>query len=450
VRYSGTKHKPMRQLLTSITAAAVFFSGAVSAQQAHRPHITGAKRHFVAPYQSKWKQATGAAAKTTAIDVRLVGLTELEYNGSSYVPVDSIEIGYLGLHGGTFNDLRLNWEWEFDTAYARQWTGSTYGPREYRYWQNFNSANLADTSMNDELAGTTWQQANRSFYTYDAANNVLSITSENWDAPSSSWVSSDRQLFSYTPSNELENETYQSWSGSGWDDMFRTFHFWSTPGLLLQDSSQYYDASTPGWVDLQKIMYTYDGADNRVQAVATYWADTAWDTVGFYYASGFVANHQPQTIVYTDASGTPGVYDSSYKENYTYNSYGKPTLYYDEDWDAATNTWVKTTSDIANRMYYEEYGAGVGISKDISRNVDLSVYPVPAVSYITISANWGNAQALSGTITDMAGRTYITWTGKTGGKYSETIPVSNLPAGTYLLTMRGKNDAVSKQFTIVK
>ncbi|MBX2907522.1 MAG: T9SS type A sorting domain-containing protein [Taibaiella sp.] len=440
----------MRQLLTSFTAAAVIFSGAVSAQQAHRPHITSAKRHFVAPFQSKWKQATGPAAKTTAVDVRLVGLTELEYNGSSYMPIDSIEIGYLGLHAGTFNDLRLNWEWDFDTAYARQWTGSTYGPREYRYWQNFNSANLADTSMNDEWAGTAWQQANRSFYTFDAANNVLSITSENWDAPSSSWVSSDRQLFSYTPSNKLENETYQSWSGSGWDDMYRVFHFWSTPGLLVQDSSQYYDASAPGWVDLQKIMYTYDGSDNRIQGVATYWADTTWDTVGFYYASGFVANHQPQTIVYTDASGTPGVYDSSYKENYTYNSYGKPTYYYDEDWDAATNAWVKTTSDIANRMYYEEYGAGVGVGKDITKQIDITVFPVPASYNLTVSANWGTPQTFSASITDMVGRTYTTWSGKTNGQYHETIPVNNLAAGNYILTVHTKQGNVTKQFSVVR
>jgi len=442
----------MRQLITCIAAAAAVVSfGTATAQQAKLRSSAGHKRYFVAPFQSKWQSTqNGTAAKTTAVDVRMIGLAELQYSGSAYAPQDSVELSYNGLHGGTFNEVNLTWQWNFDTAYAHMWTGSAYGAREYRYWQNYNAANVVDTFSYDEWGGAAWQGANRNLYTYDAANNVLSITSESWDVPTTSWVPSDKQVYTYTPANKLATETYQSWSGSSWDDMYRVFHSWSTPGLLVQDSSQYYDASLPGWTDVQRILYNYDGADNRIQATATYWADTAWDTMGFYYASGFVANHQPQTVVYTDASMTPGVYDSSYKEHYTYNSYGKPTYYYDEEWDAATNAWVKTTSNIANRMYYEEYGAGVGVGKDLAKNVDVAVYPVPATSTITISANWGSGQVLSAAITDMAGRTYMSWTGKTGGRYSETVPVNNMPAGNYLLTIKGKEGTVSKQFTIVR
>lgn len=442
----------MRQLITCLTAAAAVVSfGTATAQPTKLRASANHKRHFVAPFQSKWQSAgSGAAAKTTAIDVRMIGVAELEYDGAAYVPVDSSEMSYTGLHGGTFNEVNLNWQWKFDTGYIHPWSGAGYGSREYRFWQNFNAADVVDSLNYDEWAGAAWQGTFRNSYTYDAANNMLSITSENWDVPSTSWVVSDKQVFTYTPGNKLESETYQSWSGMGWDDVYRTYHSWSTPGLLVQDSSQYYDGSLPGWIDMQKTMYTYDGADNRIQATAAYWADTTWDTVGFFYASGFVANHQPQMIVYTEESMTPGVYDSSYREHYTYNSYGKPTYYYDEEWDAATSAWVKTTSNISNRMYYEEYGSGVSLGKDITKKIDINVFPVPAREQITISAHWGTPQTFSAGITDMAGRTYTSWSGKTAGEYRETIPVNNLPPGNYMLTVQTKQGSVSKQFSVVR
>jgi len=441
----------MRQLITSLaTAIAVASCSTAIAQPTKLRSSAGHKRYFVAPFQNKWQNTHKAAAKTTAVDVRMIGLAELQYSGTAYAPQDSIELSYNGLHGGTFNEVNLNWQWNFDTAYAHMWTGTAYGAREYRYWQNYNTANVADTFTYDEWAGAAWQAASRSFYTYDAANNILSVTSESWDVPTTSWVASDKQLFTYTPGNKLESETYQSWSATSWDDVYRTFHSWSTPGLLIQDSAQYYDASLPGWTDVQKIMYTYDGADNRIQAMASYWADTTWDTVGYFYASGFIANHQPQTVVYTEESMTPGVYDSSYKEHYTYNSYGKPTYYYDEEWDAATSSWVKTTSSIANRMYYEEYGAGVGVGKDIVKSINVNVYPVPASDNITVSANWGTPQTFSAIITDLTGRTYTSWSGKAAGEYRETVPVNNLVPGNYLLTVHTKQGSVTKQFSVVR
>ena len=122
--------------------------------------------------------------KTTALQSRLIGVTNTSHNGAFYEPKDSTCYKYRNNRGGDMNSERL----KFDNAQYR-----TYNAGMAVYKDNL-----------------------RFFQAFDANDNILSTTYEKWDASSSSWVNDHQYLYTYNVNNNMTGYTYQTWGTSDW------------------------------------------------------------------------------------------------------------------------------------------------------------------------------------------------------------------------------------------
>jgi len=421
--------------------------------RAQHSHTTPSSRRAL-PASLGRHSASGRhiAAKSTATDLRLLSVADLEYDGTAFVPTDSFMLSYSMLNGGQYNDMEMYWEWNFNLGIGYPYASGTYGAADTRVRQHFNGSFQVDTSWYDEWDGAAaaWANSMRTIFQYDGSGRQVTVTDQSWDATTSAWENYQRQSYTYTTGGNVAKKLVEQWGTSAsWDNSAAYYYTWGSTGLRVKDSVQWWSGSTSAWENADRITYSYDGADNRIKQVNEFWGSTAWDTTEIIYSRNFNTHHQPGAVVTTQYFSISSSWDSTHRDNYVYNSYGKPDLYYDETWFPGTGSWILTAASIGTRYHYEVYET-TSVGAPATSAVNVSLFPVPAEDQITISASLSAPQALSATITDMAGRTYLSWSAKTNGQYKETIPLNNMPAGNYLLTIHGKDGTLSKQFSVVK
>ncbi len=446
-------YKMKKLFLLPLSLSLVVCASEAQAQYAH--HSSG-RRPFIHPGLyggGHVASVPGVAAKTTATDVRLVSVADIEYDGTAYVPSDSFTLSYSGSMGGRYNDMEMYWDWNFDVAIGYPYASGAYGAADTRVRQHYNATLLVDTSWFDEWDGTAsaWGNSMRTIFQYDGSGRLTTVTDQGWDVPTSAWGNYQRQSYTYTPGGNVATKLEEQWgSGASWENSSKTFYTWGSTGLRLKDSSQWWNSSATAWDDDGRITYGYDAADNRIKQVSENWSGSAWDTTEIAYSRNFNTHHQPGITVFTQYYSFSSSWDSTRRDVYVYNSYGKPDLYYDETWFPGTGSWILTGASIGTRYHYETYTPTTGILSPSVAGMDVAVYPVPANNDITISINAGTPQSFSATITDMVGRCYATWSGKAAGEHRETMPVNNMPAGNYLLTIQTRQGSVTKQFSVVR
>ncbi|MBW7914875.1 MAG: T9SS type A sorting domain-containing protein [Taibaiella sp.] len=135
-----------------------------------------------------------------------------------------------------------------------------------------------------------------------------------------------------------------------------------------------------------------------------------------------------------DASFSVFVNKSKEIRSYNKNNVTKEIISY--SWDGSN--WIHADNDIIVRYYYEQYFP-TNVSNLAADNAEMTVYPVPASENLHVSFNITSGQDFSIVIADMAGKAVYMdkVTGATA--YSKTIPVDNIPSGTYLLRVHGTN-----------
>jgi hypothetical protein len=137
------------------------------------------------------------------------------------------------------------------------------------------------------------------------------------------------------------------------------------------------------------------------------------------------------------------------KDNYTFNANDKPEYYFDQEWNSPSGVWELTSSSYAARYHYEPYTtSGVEQIADFGGNATL--FPVPASSQTTIDIRWEEPQAFTVSVTDMQGRLHTSWNVQSTKQYHETISLTDLPAGNYMVTLQGQKGKISKQLSVVK
>ena len=97
--------------------------------------------------------------------------------------------------------------------------------------------------------------------------------------------------------------------------------------------------------------------------------------------------------------------------------------------------------------YYELYTADVNNISTLPANVKL--YPVPANNIMNLAVQWENAADFTVSITDINGRTVKSWSEKATPNYNRQIPVNDMPAGNYLITISNGSQTTTKQFSVI-
>ncbi len=448
-----TQSKQMRTTTsTFILAAIAALSSSASAQVLTRAHhhfnpIIG---HKATPKPPHLLHHSNLAAKTTATDERLLSSVELEYDGATYVPVDSTILNYTGTKGGYFDDMWYWWGWNFDVANSYEYNSPAYelSTRTTFTYDASGNRTIEQTEIWDGFS-LSWENQSKTINTYDASNKHITAIQQDWNSSTSTWDNNQRTTYTYTSADLMESYTYEDWdaSTSSWENFWKSEFTWSGTNMIGETGKWW---TSPAWENYYRGTYTYDASDNRIAELEEYWSGTAYDTSDLNEYSSFVGSHQPQTMIYKTWDATTHTFENAGKFNITYNTGNKPVYMFEEEWDAGTSTWQPYVSSFATRYHYENYSTTAGVYKVTNIGGTAQLFPVPASNNLTININWDEAQPFTATITDMCGRTHITWSVASKKQYQETLSVNQLPAGSYVLTLRGAQGTISQRFSVIK
>ena len=95
-----------------------------------------------------------------------------------------------------------------------------------------------------------------------------------------------------------------------------------------------------------------------------------------------------------------------------------------------------------------------GLLSDVIRlnnleNVNVSLYPNPATTFMNIKVNAEEAQQFSAKVVDMMGKTvYVDQFDHNGGTSLYQIPVDNLAKGVYFLHLNNSNGSTVQKFIV--
>jgi hypothetical protein len=445
----------MRQAITSLLLAAVTVTPGIGSAQSHsfgRHGFTTYRGHNAAHSHSRPILKTNNAAKTTATDARLIAVTELEHDGTTFIPTDSTTLSFGASRGGVFDEVWLDWNWKPDLAFSYTYDNSTsaYDPANTKISLTFDAADNVTKQLIHEWNTTTsaWDSVSKSTNTYDASGKMLTSLEQEWNSTTSTWDNLYRTTYTYNTAGKLASSLDESWNNTSliWENAQMIDYTWNASGDLTMSLNKYWFGLT--WMDGFRSTYTYDASGNRIEQLNETSFGMGWDTTGKVVNSGFVANHQPQASIFMEYVDTTASFVNSFKDNYTYNTYGKPTYYYSQNWDTTSGTWVSDTFATATRYHYQTFTTGV--AQVAAEGGDVRIFPVPATGNLSIAATWDNAQPFAVAITDMTGKIHTRWTVSSTKQYNETISVSDLPPGNYLLTLEGRQGRVTKLFQVVK
>ncbi len=404
------------------------------------------------PYAGSYPGYSGPAAKTSATASRLVSAVNLRYADSVYLPTDSTIYTYAGDATGHFDDMNVRWEWDFDVAIGYPASSAGYGTVNTWLHRHYNASSAPDTSWDDRWGTSSGPVSSRTFFQYDVSGRLVSSTQQSWDSLTFTWHNYYRQTATYTSAGKPATIFYELWDTSmSWQNYFHRFYTWSATGLLLKDSLQKWNGTSLAWEHSVRNYYTYDGSDNCIKWERENWLGSAagWDIRATTYSRNFDAFHNPGTVVNMGYNYPSLLWDSVSRDHFVYNSDGYVESYYEEKWWQPTGNWLILNSFLGARYHYEAFTPGY-ISSTPVTPTGISVFPVPANDNISISAQWDTPQTFGASITDMAGRTYTSWRGKTAGEYREKLPVNHLPPGNYILAIHTKQGSVTKQFSVVR
>lgn len=348
----------------------------------------------------------------------------------------------------------------------------------------------------------------RSTYTYDANNNLIKEVEGKWNMTTSAWENFQQDLYVFNNGN-LEKRTRQSWVNSTWVNYTQAeytysnglnteyeYTLWNTTnsqvtsknkvvytynagGHMTMLVNQQYDLVNMVYEDKSREVHTLNGANNIMHTITELWdngtstwknynqlmysydangrdyRDTfeTWDDVNSVWKPGlayqYLYDANGNNIDYTMKrwNTDSSKYINSEQLLYDYNSFNQQTRYRTLTWDKTNNTWGIGSNDYDTKYYYGLYTADVNNITSLPAEVKL--YPVPANNILNLAVQWKNAADFTVSITDIYGRTVKSWSENATPNYNRQIPVSDMPAGNYLISISNGNQTATKQFSVI-
>lgn len=264
---------------------------------------------------------------------------------------------------------------------------------------------------------------------YSYTNNKLSVAEYLYIGPST--TSPAKTIYQYSSANVLPDKiitTIHNANTTQWDTInIKEYSYNSNQDLTQEKYWEYNMYGQTGIKLAYRIDIQYDNNSRRVTDII--WAD--------FYKHG----SQAGLIKYM-------------RKQYTYNQFDKLATYDADHWDDMNSIWVPSVDtsigwDSKMKFEYEVYWpANVQQQK---QNIDnIAVYPSPASDFVIIHTQFDIEEEFVVRIFDMQGRTVRQWKENPVKDYIRTVPLTELPAGQYVLKLSGNNLNTSKQFFVMK
>jgi len=390
---------------------------------------------------------------------RLIATAVYSYNydADSLFIIDSTAYTYTGANGGIAYAPVI--DFTTSTYYLYNWLADT--PVSNRLTlQTFDSHNnlTSITIQNWDTLHQTWVNQGLSQFLYDGSYNDTLLSSSIWNAATSQWKPSGQDHFTYN-NNLLTyhlGQGYDSASQQYINESQDSFYYISN-NLLTEDVTLYWDQSRNVWAyareqnwyynaaraDSIYLQQAYDSASSQwnyiYMAIQLYNADTlvdsifqasysknGWDTTQLdIYSYDNYRNEILDLQLYHDSA--TGIWDTVSKTTFVYNIYNEAIF-------SETFTYFYSwLPENATYFHYQDYTAG--LPGPVANNNMLQLYPNPSNNIVQVNATLPNDEPVQLTLYNILGQQVWSWNAGTAKGISAQIPVSNLPAGVYTLTV---------------
>jgi len=428
---------------------------------------------------------------------RLVGLTNAIYNTaiSDFLNTDSTVYSYTGTHA--YYDQALN------STYSYALSGYFWNTRTLKTYDG--SGNVTKINVQNCDTPSTWVDVSETDYTYDGSGNTTSISVQMYNKSTSTWYPYSRDGYTYDASNNmltdtsyynggkgygpqtllsntldgsghLVSSTYKTYFGGSWYNYVQDAYTVNGAGKILTDISQRYNSKKSVWTNSTQETYTYDGSNN----ILSYLYQT-WDTAG----GGSWQNNTMSTLTYSGsnvitldtATYSGGAWAPQTHDSMSYdasnNMIAEIFQYYSSSISKYVNsTLISNTYNASNKITTSTLsrwnfpGWGYNTSKGLGTQAryyyettdvpnvanaggSIKLYPVPANNFLDINITWNKSQTAVIAIYDLNGKLYSQWQTANGGNYNTNIATNHLPAGSYILKVKGANGVITERFSVV-
>lgn len=414
----------------------------------------------------------GKTAKTTALQSRVIANAYRQFNGITMELADSVQLSYTGDRGGDLNSGVI----KYDTLKFFTVLSGTVDKSGLQT-QTFDVKNNIAVNKSFDWNGSAFDNSEQHFYSYTADNKVAVDSVQKWNG--TAWENSNKELSSYTASREISEKITQQWTGTAWENADKTIYTYTTGGKISETKLQFWTGAS--WftfvqitydndavsgnllssllqIDLtgagvlvnnSRSLYTYDAGKRQIAQDNQQWDedDAAWYNDSSYLNKYDAFDNKTERIAGYKGDLSGMLTDTFARNSYTYNGYKQMLTDISDTWDDVAHGWIKSSDDYDDRYYYEEY-SGASVKETIPM-ASVKLYPVPANDILHLSLQPQQLQSFTLSLVDMQGRILQLRTIPATAQINETINVSALPAGNYLLQLNGGNSApIVKQITI--
>jgi hypothetical protein len=293
---------------------------------------------------------------------------------------------------------------------------------------------LSSTNQSYNVGISTWENTNRTVYTYNTAGRQESILAQNWVG--GVWENNSREVSTYNTEGLLSVSLVQTWISGAWENSYEyTYQYNANGGYSTYLARQWVAGA---WENYYRYTYTYNSSDYLEAYVLEYWVAGAWEKdsrqVITYVNGGYYDIYLIQ-----DWDGALWVND--YRYEYTYDSNLNQDVIAYSTWDGAA--WVGNSRTF---YYYESYEyVGVGITGPLATK-EAKVFPNPFEGSITIEFDATAAENATFSLYDITGKQVATNQLQTvAGNNTLVFNTTDLQSGMYFYelstagsTLKGK------------
>ncbi len=344
------------------------------------------------------------------------------WNGSSWINVDSTSTTYNGMNQEVLS-IDFLWkinQWENQSKVTSTYAGELLSVEVEELWKNnawenntrstlTYSAGLPALQTEELWQNNAWVNDSRSTYTY--SGGLLSvITSQTWNL--NAWINDARYTYNYDDKKRVQSMLLQDWNviSNQWDN-----------SLL---SEFYYNSACSA---LPLSLLNFEAAKSSGAIVLI------WATTNEINTSGFDIERSIDGINFQ----TIGTVTSGGKQTFNHYSYT----------DKAGNS---LNGILYYRLKMIDIDGKFSLSNVEKVNLDLraklSVFPNPVRDQL-IFVTGENMLNAAASITGQDGRVFLSHKlGNINGSDKNTMEVSTLPAGVYILSIKDNNKVVTQKF----
>lgn len=348
---------------------------------------------------------------------------------------------------------------------AQQLQSITYQNWENAHWQDWFKQEITyDTEgyavvhlykVWDE-ATLSWLSSSQTLMTNNASGLPTVLVSQSWMAETNEWENASRFTYTYNAQGQTTALQFENWQEGNWQPHWRDTYTYDTNPYLTELFTEVWNPEASLWENSTKMTYTNDPNGNPLQSINQQWNENAW--VNSQKVVSIFNDLNQQTTALTQNWNDAWVWENAGQSQYTYEQNQLVgTLF--QNWQAATSNWIdnnrgqytynpdETMAQYIIQMW--QNNQWVNFQKAIYAYNSLGIVenPLPEIglfpnpSHDSIRLVLPNKQSLSSIrMTDLQGRVITMQT------QLETIDISGLPNGLYLLQLDLGGQTVSKKF----